>query len=93
MIGIGEVESMLMATNGIGDNGALATTLRSQKAASNHSLAGLDPAEEGALQEALGLIDERNKRLQTLKEKILGGRYFVASGDIAERMMTAMMVD
>ena len=91
MIGIGEVESMLMATDGIGDNGTFAKKPRSQKRASNHSLAGLDPAEEGALQEALGLIDERSKRIQMLKEKIAAGRYFVASGDLAERMMTFMM--
>jgi anti-sigma28 factor (negative regulator of flagellin synthesis) len=93
MIGIGEVESMLMGTNGIGDNGALAKKPRSQKKASDHSLAGLDPTEEGALQEALGLIDERSKRLQGLKEKIASGRYFVASGDLAERMMAAMMLN
>lgn len=93
MIGIGELESMLMTTNGIGDNGVFAKKPRSQKGASNHSLAGLDPAEEGALQDALDLIDERSKRIQALKEKIAAGRYFVASGDIAERMMTAMMLD
>jgi len=93
MIGIGELESMLMATNRIGENGAFAVTPRSQKRASDHSLAGLDPSEEGALLEALGLIDERNKRIQGLKEKIAAGRYFVASGDLAERMMTALMVD
>jgi anti-sigma28 factor (negative regulator of flagellin synthesis) len=92
MIGIGEVESMLMGTNGIAEKGAFAKKPRSQKGASNHSLAGLDSAEEGALQEALGQIDERSKRLQTLKEKIAAGRYFVASGDLSERMMTFMLV-
>jgi anti-sigma28 factor (negative regulator of flagellin synthesis) len=93
MIGIGELESMLMATNGIGDSGAFAKKPGSQKGASNHSLAGLEQAEEGALLAALGLIDERNKRIQGLKEKIAAGRYFVASGELAERMMAAMMVD
>jgi len=92
MIGIGELESMLMATNGIGDNGAFAKTPRSQKRASDHSLAGLDPSEKGALLEALGLIDERNKRIQGLKEKIAAGRYFVASSELAERMIAFMLV-
>ncbi|HEY5331742.1 MAG TPA: flagellar biosynthesis anti-sigma factor FlgM [Acidobacteriaceae bacterium] len=93
MIGIGELESMLMATNGIGENGAFAVTPRSQKRASDHSLAGLDPSEEGALLKALGQIDKRSKRIQGLNERIAAGRYFVASSELADRMMTAMMVD
>jgi len=93
MIGIGELESMLMASNGIGENGAFAKTPRSQKGAANHSLAGLEQAEEGALLAALGLIDERNKRIQGLKKKIAAERYFIASSELAERMMVTMMVD
>jgi anti-sigma28 factor (negative regulator of flagellin synthesis) len=93
MTSICDVQSMLTAANGSGNDGALAKKQRSQKGASDHSLSGLDRVEQGALLEALGQADERSERLRRLKEKIDGGRYFVASGELAERMMAFMMAD
>jgi anti-sigma28 factor (negative regulator of flagellin synthesis) len=93
MTSICDLQSMLTAANGSTKDGAFAKKQRSQKGASDHSLSGLDQVEAGALLAALGQADERSERLRLLKEKIDAGRYFVASGDLAERMITFMMAD
>jgi anti-sigma28 factor (negative regulator of flagellin synthesis) len=48
--------------------------------------------DNGAL-EALGLSEERLARLRHLRAEIAGGRYFVASHDVAERLMDYMVLD
>jgi anti-sigma28 factor (negative regulator of flagellin synthesis) len=93
MTSICDLQSMLTVANRDGNDGAFARKQRSQKGASDHSLSGLEPAEEGALLAALGQADERSERLLRLKEKIDAGLYFVASGELAERMMAFMMAD
>jgi anti-sigma28 factor (negative regulator of flagellin synthesis) len=48
--------------------------------------------DDGVL-ETLGLSEERLARLRHLRAEIAGGRYFVASHDVAGRLMDYMSVD
>ena len=52
-----------------------------------------DSSLDDSVLQALGLSEERLARLRHLRAEIAGGRYFVASHDVAGRLMDCMLVD
>jgi anti-sigma28 factor (negative regulator of flagellin synthesis) len=54
------------------------------------SLVSPESAPKETLLEVPGVSDRRVERLRMLKEAIDGGRYFVPSSDVAERVMASM---
>jgi hypothetical protein len=76
------------AFSGIQENSQVRLTHRD-----DGSFVASDSSLDDGLLEALGLSEERLARLRHLRAEIAGGRYFVASHDVADRLMGYMLVD
>jgi anti-sigma28 factor (negative regulator of flagellin synthesis) len=57
------------------------------------SFVASDSSLDDSVLDTLGLSEERLARLRHLRAEIAGGRYFVASHDVAARLMDYMSVN
>ena len=91
-----DFEAGLMAPEG-SEHEAFAGIQESSQVRLTHrddgSFVASDSSMEDGLLETLGVSEERLVRLRHLRAEIAGGRYFVASHDVAERLMDFMLAD
>jgi anti-sigma28 factor (negative regulator of flagellin synthesis) len=96
MTHLGELDAALVVTEGSGHDAFTGIQENSQVRLTHRddgSFVTSGPSVDDTALETLGLSEERLARVRYLRAEIAGGRYFVASHHVAERLMDTMLLD